>query len=176
MTFESMRKFFDLKSRNPSEMAAYASIPLEYWNPRPENGNDCVVRSLAKALGADYDETKSELIAFQTETALGYDYTEYQTYGSFLCVRKGYSMINAQACGTLDGYRFCKTFAEGVYVVRTEGHVYAVVDGCAYDAWNALGDEIVAFWRAPGKEEKKADLIGEAKFDAVWDPHIWNRR
>ena len=42
---------------------------------------------------------------------------------------------------------FCRDFPHGVYVLATNGHVLAVVDGDWYDTWDSGGETPLYYWR-----------------------------
>jgi hypothetical protein len=41
---------------------------------------------------------------------------------------------------------FCQEHPNGVFVIGTGSHVVAVVDGCAFDAWNSLQETPVYYF------------------------------
>ena len=174
MTLESMSHFYKIETLSEAEKKQLYATPLEYWDPK-EKGDDCVVRALSKVLPKSYEEIEEELKKY-AEDLVGDVYTSVYAYGPYLKElygAKAIKLINKE----INGYIFCKVFVRGTYVVRTKGHVYSVIDGCAYDSWNSLGDKIDQVWELPG-EQTTLQLNDEQENanDMVENYRYWNRQ
>ncbi len=119
---------------------------------RPRQKNDCTVRALANTTDIDYDDAY-DLVksrgrkshrggefpkARSDDAALGWTFT----WGSFPAV-KGQSRMNPAT--------FCEQFKTGRYIVRVAKHVFAIVDGVAYDTSPERPDRcIYGAWKVQG--------------------------
>ena len=118
-----------------------------FYNPNPNNSRvgDCVIRALSKVLGKDWEDTYISLCAeglFYKDMPSA-DYVWGMYLRKFDFVQKMIPSI-CPACVTVR--EFAETHKEGRYVVKTQSHVVAVVNGDYFDSWDS-GDEIVLyFW------------------------------
>lgn len=115
-------------------------------NPKKKNVEDCAIRALCKAMGADWDEI------YACVSAYGYMLKDMAhgnaVWGAYLR-KQGYKRYivddHGIDCYTVD--MFCRDHPAGTFIVGCEGHVVCVEDGNYYDAWDS-GDEVaIYFWK-----------------------------
>lgn len=119
-------------------------------NPVHNRVGDCVVRTLSKALGQDWDTTFIDLFV------KGFEMCDMPNanavWGAYLKEKgfKRYAISEECAdCYTVED--FCREHPKGTYILAISGHVVPVIDGTYFDTWNS-GDEIpVYYWK---REEK----------------------
>lgn len=113
-----------------------------YYNPNPlgrVNAGDCTVRAITKVLeneGYDWDKTYASLAIY------GMRYGEMPSansvWGSFL-IDNGFVeqpiMKKCKECYTVD--RFCIDHPKGTFVVCTDSHAIAVIDGNVWDSYDS---------------------------------------
>lgn len=118
------------------------------YNPNPVNARvgDCVVRAVAKALGIDW-ESAYVLIA-QNGFIMGDIMASNNVWGSVLRQHGFYRYALPNECPDCYTIKdFCQDHPHGTYVVGTNSHVVAVVDGDYYDTWDCGNEVPVYFWR-----------------------------
>ena len=107
---------------------------------RPRQRNDCTVRALAIARSMSYDDAYDLLKDAGRKCSRGFhfgDWVEAQPWAkkiSFPAI-KGQRRMNPA--------RFVVDFPEGRYILRVAKHVFAVVDGVAYDTFENAPDRCV---------------------------------
>ena len=117
-----------------------------FYNPNP-NGKrviDCSVRALSKVLDNDWEESYIGLCAE------GFIYKDMPSsayvIGMYL-KKRGYKQkfipYICPECTTVS--KFAEEHKVGKFVLVTEEHIVAVVDGDYYDTWDC-GDEIVIYY------------------------------
>lgn len=176
MTLESMKKFYKISHLSSEQIQYYSTIPLEYWNPNPGEEKDCVVRSVSKLLNKSTDITKQEIIFFLEQHGFKgiRSYKDPIVYGSFLIEKYNYKKLELIRSSAMDGYAFCQNFFTGKFLVRVEGHVYCVINGCAFDEWNALGEIITDVWCF--NEQQETQNI-ESSVENMYESYLfWSRR
>ena len=176
MTLNSMAHFYNFATLTDNDKKHYSSIPLEYWNPGRVS-DDCVARSICRLTNLEYNETINQLKQYEKELNIPFVYTEIEVYGDFLIKKCGAKKIDSPLIiNKMNGYNFCNTFTDGCYLVRVHNHVYAVVNGCAYDQWNALGEIITDLWFIDDKETKKMVQETQNSSNYLDNYKFWNRR
>lgn len=174
MTLDSMTHFYKIETLSEAEKKQLLTVPLEYWDPK-EKGNDCVLRALSKILPKSYEEIEAELKEYAKKLT-GEVYTSVYAYGPYLKElyhAKDVNFLNKD----MNGYVFCKIFVRGIYAIRTSGHLYAVIDGCAYDSWNSLGDKIDQVWELPDTKGFLGSVNPSEDIDnIVQNYRFWNRK
>lgn len=117
-----------------------------FFNPNPKNARvgDCAVRAVAKAIGQDWKDAYiglcSEGLVFKDMPSANY------VWGLYL-KKFGFEehMISSicPACVTVS--QFANDHPNGRYVLATQNHVVAVVNGDYFDTWDS-GNEIVLYF------------------------------
>ena len=118
------------------------------YNPNPQRKTvgDCVVRSIAKVLGYDWERTYIEL-ALQGFMMCDMP-SANAVWGAYLR-SKGFTRYVIPAdcpeCYTISD--FARDNPHGKYVLAIGSHVVTVIDGNYYDSWDS-GEEIpVYYWK-----------------------------
>lgn len=117
------------------------------YNPNPiaANVGDCTVRALAKALDLSWEDAYVKLCAngFQMGDMPSSDIV----WGAALRQAGFHRTMIPNTCPDCYTVRdFCEDHPRGVYVVKSEGHVATVVDGCLYDSWNSEHKVPFFYW------------------------------
>ncbi|MBD5158869.1 MAG: hypothetical protein HDT23_01305 [Ruminococcus sp.] len=118
------------------------------YNPNPQGKSvgDCVVRSIAKVLGYDWERIYIEL------AVQGFMMSDMPSanavWGAYLR-SKGFTRyvipVDYPECYTISD--FARDNPHGKYVLATGSHVVTVIDGNYYDTWDS-GEEIpVYYWK-----------------------------
>ena len=117
------------------------------FNPNPlgKTVGDCVIRAISAFLGTSWEWAYSNL------AAIGFEMCDMPSsnavWGAFLdrcgCKRKVIPNT-CPFCYTVDD--FCKDHRIGSYLLSTDGHVIAVIDGNYYDAWDSGSEIPLYFW------------------------------
>lgn len=113
-------------------------------NPSGKRIGDCAVRAVGKAVGQDWTDAYiglcAEGLALKDMPSANYVWGMYlKKYGfeehmiSSIC----------PACVTVS--QFAKDHPKGRYVLATQNHVVAVVNGDYFDTWDS-GEEIVLYF------------------------------
>lgn len=120
-----------------------------YYNPNPLGRivGDCVIRAICKVTNQSWSQAYRDLC--DRGLAL-YDMpSSDEVWGSYLKQFGFRKYIVPDSCPDCYSLReFCKDHAEGIYVIKTDGHVTAAIDGVYFDSWDS-GDRVpIYFWRA----------------------------
>ena len=121
-----------------------------FYNPnpvRPEGGaGDCAVRAIAKALGVTWEKAYAMLAA--NGFLMGEVMNNDLVWGSILRQR-GFrrEMIpdSCPDCYTVED--FCNDHPDGIFAVKSDGHVATVVDGILFDSWNSSLNVPIYVWK-----------------------------
>lgn len=117
------------------------------YNPNPQHNQvgDCVVRSVSKILGYDWERTYIEL-ALQGFMMCDMP-SANAVWGAYL-KNKGFTRHvipdNCPDCYTVA--EFAEDNPHGKYILATGSHVIAVSDGNYYDTWDSGGEIPVYYW------------------------------
>ena len=127
----------------------------QHWNPNPvanDHAGDCAVRALAKALDLTWEEAYARL------TVNGFlmgDVISSDLVWSSVLGEEGFTREiipnTCPECYTVED--FCKDYPEGVYVVKSDGHVATIVDGILYDSWDSSTNVPIYFWKESEDDE-----------------------
>ena len=109
------------------------------YNPNPcgkFSSGDCVVRALCKVLVKSWEEM---YVILSIEGFMECDvFTANNVWGNYL-ISQGFEehslMRGCKSCYTL--LDFCRDHSSGVFVVGTDSHAVAVIDGNYYDSFNS---------------------------------------
>lgn len=119
----------------------------------PKERNDCTVRALATVCGVSYDEAydfiQSEGRA--SNSAVNFNRIMYgvldpvigdpRTVFGFTATRQTFPAVKGQR--RMNPATFRKRFPTGRYVVWTARHVFAIIDGVAYDTHRQREDRCI---------------------------------
>lgn len=117
------------------------------YNPNPVGNRveDCAQRAISAALDVDWD-TASDLI-YEMARSMGTTTHDDAAWGAVLRRAGFVRQIIPNTCP--DCYTvadFCRDHPRGVYVLKTAGHVVAVIDGRAWDTWDSTGEIPAYYW------------------------------
>ena len=106
---------------------------------RPRQTNDCTVRALASAAGAEYDRVYDTLAAAGRKGARGFDIRTWAKRAEFNGYRFAWLGFPAvKGMWRVNPVLFALKFPEGRFILRTAKHVIACVDGRISDTTNAI--------------------------------------
>ncbi len=118
------------------------------YNPNPmyRRTDDCTVRAFAKIFDMDWDAAYLSLMYKGLQLKAFPD--QPFVWGAALMSR-GFERFqlpnNCPLCYSVK--QFCIDYPKGRYVVATENHVIAIIDGDYYDTWDS-GDEVpIYYWK-----------------------------
>jgi hypothetical protein len=109
-----------------------------YYNPNPSRNrvDDCVIRAICAATGADWKDVHAEL------AALSYTMDDIQIGNSVwraYMLRHGFRLHaidnSCPDCYTVGN--FADDHPKGVYVLGTGQHAVTIVDSCVLDNWDS---------------------------------------
>lgn len=115
-------------------------------NPVANRVEDCAIRAVAVALDISWDDA-FDLIAHSAK-AMGAVMHQNAAFGAVLRQHGFVRKIIPNTCPDCYTIKdFCRDHPHGVYVVGTDSHVVAVINGGKYvDTWDS-GDEIpIYYW------------------------------
>lgn len=115
-------------------------------NPCEKRTIDCTIRALSKLLGEEWDLIYVQLCV------LGYDMCDMPSskavVNSFLHGR-GFKRYPCE-----DTYPHCRTVEDfandnpyGSYLLATDSHVIALINGNFYDTWNSSHEVPIYYWK-----------------------------
>ena len=125
------------------------------YNPNPvrtDGVGDCAVRAVAKALGLTWEEAYVRLAL--NGYLMGDLPNSDLVWGAVLRedgFRREVIPNTCPDCYTVE--QFCKDHPNGVYVLKSNGHVATVVDGILYDSWNSEMNVPIYYWFKPERKE-----------------------
>lgn len=123
-------------------------MPYKFFNPNPkfQRVGDCVVRAICKAIGVDWQEAYISLCA---EGLSCKDMPSANYVWGRLLNRYGYvgQMISSICPQCVTVAEFANDHPEGRYVLSTQNHVVAVIDGDYYDTWDSGNEVILYFYK-----------------------------
>lgn len=133
-----------------------------YYNPNPLNKRtgDCVIRALTKLLDADWDTVFVDLFtkAFAMKDMMDHNIV-WNDYLESLGYIRRIVPDTCPLCYSISD--FCDDHPIGKYVVATDSHVVAIVDGNYYDSWDS-GDKVPIYYWTKGVAQD-----GTAKLSAT---------
>lgn len=118
-----------------------------YYNPNPldKRTSDCVVRAVSRLFEISWDDAYDDL-SDQGKIDKA-PFTVDDVWGNYL-YKRGYMMYllpnTCPRCLTVRD--FCYTHPEGRYMLKTSGHVIAVVDGNYYDSSDSGNEVPIYYW------------------------------
>lgn len=126
------------------------------YNPNPVQSDgvgDCAVRAVAKALGTTWEDAYAKL------TMNGFLMADMPSSDAVIAsvlrqngFKRGIVPNTCPDCYTISD--FAKDNPIGTYVVKSENHVTAVVDGNIYDAWDSSRRVPMYYWQKTNGEDE----------------------
>lgn len=121
-------------------------MPYVFYNPNPKNKRvgDCSVRAISKAIGIDWSDA---YIGLSAEGLALRDMPSANVVWGMFLKKYGFEehMISSICPDCTSVKKFAKDHPKNIYVLATQNHVVAVVNGDYYDTWDS-GDEIVLYF------------------------------
>lgn len=117
------------------------------FNPNPVNARveDCAQRAISAALNVDWD-TASDMI-YDMAKAMGTTTHDDAAWGAVLRWAGFYRAAIPNTCPDCYTVKdFCLDHPRGVYVLKTSGHVVAIINGKAWDTWDSTGEIPSYYW------------------------------
>ena len=126
-------------------------MPFVQYNANPANNLDidCTVRAISKFTGKSWDESYiGTVVEGFTLKRMPNSNIVWESYLKHLgCIREPIPNF-CPDCYTVR--EFCEDHPRGSFLLATNGHVVAVVDGNYYDTWDS-GDEVPAYYWFKGE-------------------------
>lgn len=117
-----------------------------YFNPNPEKKSvgDCVIRAISKLTNKEWEET---YLAVCLQGYLMHDMPSSNSVWGGYMKSKGYlkTLLPNVCPNCYTVIEFCRDHPVGSFLVNTDEHVVAIVDGDYYDTWDS-GNEIVNYY------------------------------
>ena len=113
-------------------------------NPvRSDGVGDCSVRAISKALDISWEDAYVRLAL--NGYLMGDVPSSDIVWGSVLR-QNGFSRsVACPECYTVA--EFCEDHPNGIYVIKSPGHVATVVDGDLYDSWDSSNQTVIYYWK-----------------------------
>lgn len=125
---------------------------------RPRQTNDCTVRAIALATGADYDFAYDTLKEAGRKCSRGFHFRKWakdQSFNGFTFEWMAFPAVKGER--RMNPMSFYKLFPQGRYIAKTARHVFAVIDGVVHDSWEQRADRcIYGCWKVIPLQEKGA--------------------
>lgn len=110
----------------------------ENANPAGNDDVDCTVRAISKVTDKTWDEVYAALCAYGFGMKrMPVSDSVWGSYLRDLGWRGNFVLTDCDYCQTVRD--FCRQFPIGRYLVKTDEHVVAVIDGNIYDTFNSSG-------------------------------------
>lgn len=118
---------------------------FRYWNENPqgERHNDCVTRAITLASGLPYGEVRRKL--FHTAKLLKCDSKLCPTCYSFL-IQEVLGGV-PKDCNQMTVEEFSDLHPRGIYLVRMDGHLSAIIENCVFDTFDCRGHLLTNAWQ-----------------------------
>lgn len=128
-------------------------MAFHFINPNPNNNNtgDCAVRAISMAMDQDWNKTYLDLcfkgFEFKVMPSNKRVLTEYLKENGW---HRYIIPDTCPSCYTVKD--FCGEYFRGTYILCSESHAVAVIDGDYWDTWNS-GDEFPIYYWTKGEAE-----------------------
>lgn len=115
------------------------------FDPNPvqnELADDCTVRAIAKSLGVSWEAAYTMLAV--AGFLMGDVFEKDYIWGAVLRENGFKRRADCEECETVAA--FARSHPKGVYVLKTYGHILALVDGTYYDASDSGHAPVIYYW------------------------------
>ena len=114
-------------------------------NPDGKDTGDCVIRALTTATGLDWNTIYWSLCLYGS---YHHDWGNRNSAWWHYLQDEGWTRrLLHPECPTCYTIRdFCRDFPVGTYIVGTDGHVVAVINGTYIDSWNSGNESPIYYW------------------------------
>ena len=115
-----------------------------YWNENinGEHIGDCVTRAIVFATGLPYEKIQEKL--YYTGKLLECDPLCVECYDFLLTNYFDFARISPLDERLED---FADKHTRGLYLVRSRGHISALLDNCIYDTWDCRDMVLTTAWK-----------------------------
>lgn len=123
-----------------------------HYNPNPSNlmVDDCAIRALCCLEGMAWKDSAIALFIQSYHMCMTQtDKTVFNAYLNKIGYTKYQIPNTCPDCYTVAD--FCNDNPQGRYIVATQSHVVAIIDGDHYDTWDSSFEPILYYW---GKKEE----------------------
>ncbi|MBO5280486.1 MAG: hypothetical protein J6B55_04600 [Clostridia bacterium] len=119
-----------------------------FFNPHPKNEyrDDCVKRALVKITGKGYDEISDGLREHRKITGVRC-YNDGLNPHSYAVNVVGLTHIIIEKSDRISVKDFCECYPVGKYIVNTNGHWAAIVDGILYDTFDCSDFTVYSYYK-----------------------------
>lgn len=110
---------------------------------RPAQTNDCAVRALAIVTDLDYDEVYDTLARSRRKPCQGYDTTAWLKRRAGRAFDGTFTPVPARKLSALF---FGRLYPKGRFLLETDSHTWALIDGTHRDLWR-VKKPLTGAWR-----------------------------
>lgn len=116
----------------------------KYYNRTPDKGRkeDCVVRAISTATNREYEDIQKKLWL----TSKLYECEERNVCCYRTLIENVFDGMPVECRGMTVG-EFSKEYPQGIYLVRTNGHITTVIDGDIYDTFDCSPEIVTNAWK-----------------------------
>ena len=117
---------------------------FRYYNRNDDktiHRNDCVTRAISLASGLPYSEIRRKLR--NTASLLDCERLCWSCYSFFITEVLGCRQVN---CDGFTVGEFADLHPNGIYLIRMDGHLSAIVENCVYDTFDCRGHLLTNAW------------------------------
>lgn len=117
---------------------------FKFWNENPngEYVGDCVTRAITLASGLTYEQVQEKL--YYCGKLLECDPLCVSCYDFLLTKYFEFDRLDPHGA-TLD--EFADKHTNGLYLVRSKGHISVLLDNCVYDTWDCRNMILTDCWK-----------------------------
>jgi hypothetical protein len=119
---------------------------FRYWNENPqgEKKSDCVTRAITLACNLPYPTVRRKL--YHSAKLLDCSKLCCNCYANAIQNALGGMPVN---CEGITVGEFADLHPIGIYLIRIEGHLTALIDNCIYDIWDCRDRLCSLAWKMP---------------------------
>lgn len=114
-------------------------------NPDGNKESDCVTRAIALATQTDYVSIRKKL--FHTAKLLNCEKLCQSCYSFLIQDVFKSTPVN---CDNMTVNEFADLHPYGTYLVRMQGHISTIINGCVYDIWDCRDCLLTNAWKTNG--------------------------
>ena len=119
-------------------------------NPFNIHDDDCAIRSISKITDKPWEKVYMDLAVLGiTKGRMPTTKAVCNSYLSSLGFERELIPNTCPDCYTVED--FSKDYPTGEYILATDDHLVAVVDGNIYDTWNSSNEVPMFFWKRKEK-------------------------
>lgn len=115
-------------------------------NPNPVLNvtRDCAIRAVAISLDVSWDKA---FVLLAVNAFIEGETMDSDTVSADVLRQHGFTKHLAPDCvGCYSIKQFCEEYPQGTYVLKTDNHVVAAIDGNYYDVWDSGDEPVLYYW------------------------------